>query len=93
MSRTPKPWYRKDRKEWFVTVIGKRHNLGSDRKTAFQRFHELMAQPAPRTSAHSDSVLAIIDVFLDWTKKHRAPRTFDWYLEPANPLSMSFQTT
>lgn len=30
-----------------------------------------------------------MDVFLDWTKRHRAPRTYDWYVERCQ----SFATT
>ena len=80
MARSPKPWYRRDRKAWFVTIDGKRHNLGRDRKSAFQRFHELMARPAKRTVS-TQSVAGIFDTFLDWTLKHRSPRTYDWYRE------------
>lgn len=80
MARTPKPWYRKDRKAWFVTIDGQRHNLGADRKSAFQQFHILMAQPKKR-AVPSKSVAAIIDAFLEWTQKHRAKRTYEWYLQ------------
>ena len=80
MARSPKPWYRRDRKAWFVTINGKRHNLGPDRKSAFQRFHELMARPAKRTVS-TQSVAGVFDTFLEWTLKHRAPRTYDWYRE------------
>lgn len=80
MARTPKPWYRKDRKAWFVTIDGQRHNLGAEREAAFQQFHEMMARPKKR-AVPSRSVAAIIDAFLEWTLKHRAPRTYDWYLE------------
>jgi integrase len=80
MARTPKPWWRKDRRCWFVTIDGVRHNLGQNRKLAFQRFHELMAAPKQKR-VPSDSVLAIIDVFLEWTKRHRALRTYEWYLQ------------
>ena len=27
MPRQPRPWYRKDRDAWFVTIDGTRHNL------------------------------------------------------------------
>ena len=83
MSRTPKPWYRKERKSWFVTVHGQRHNLGPDRQTAFQRFHELMAAPKsiPQKSVQTETVVSIIDSYLEWCLKHRAKRTYDWYLE------------
>ena len=45
MARSAKPWYRKDRKAWFVTIDGTRHNLGSDRTEAFRQFHTLMREP------------------------------------------------
>ena len=81
MARTPKPWYRKDRQAWFVTIDGTRHNLGRNRKAAFQRFHELMAQPRSQRQLPSETVIAVIDAFLEWTQKHRAKATYEWYLE------------
>ena len=42
MPRDPKPWFRKDRDAWFVTINGRRYNLGPDRNAAHDRFHELM---------------------------------------------------
>ena len=79
MARTPKPWFWKKRGAWFVTIDGCRHNLGPDKDDAIQLFHELMAKPQKR-AVSSDSVLGIIDAFLDWTKRHRAQGTYDWYL-------------
>ncbi len=38
MARQPKPWYRKDRDSWFVTVGGTRHNLGADKKRPLTGF-------------------------------------------------------
>jgi integrase len=78
MGRTPRPWYWKARRSWFVTLDGKRHNLGPDKAAAHDRFHELMSQPQKRV-IRSDSVLAIIDAFLDWCEKHRSPDTYEWY--------------
>jgi integrase len=78
MSRTSKPWWRKDRQAWFVTINGQRHNLGPDREQAFQQFHRLMAQ-APVTPAPTTSVVAIMDTFLEWTDQHRAQGTYRWY--------------
>lgn len=80
MARLPKPWWRKDRRSWFVTIDGVRHNLGKDRTAAFQKFHELMAQPQRRV-VMSESVASLIDAFLDWTQKHRAERTTNIYAE------------
>ncbi|MCC7421046.1 MAG: tyrosine-type recombinase/integrase [Planctomycetaceae bacterium] len=78
MARSPKPWFRKDRDAWFVTLDGRRHNLGPDREAAFRRFHQMMAEPAKRTVS-SDLLVALIDVFLDWLQKHRTLDTFEWY--------------
>lgn len=78
MARRPKPWFRKDRGAWFVTINGKRHNLGPDKKAAFDEFYRLMRQPATR-KVSDDSLATIIDAFLDWNEKNRAPATYESY--------------
>jgi integrase/recombinase XerD len=78
MSRRPKPWFRKSHCAWFVTINGRQHNLGLHKKAAETQFKALMQ--APRDAAIADtSVAYVFDQFLDWTKKHRAPRTFEFY--------------
>jgi len=37
MPRDPKPWFRKDRDAWFVSINGRRYNLGPDRDAAHDR--------------------------------------------------------
>lgn len=82
MPRRPKPWWRKDRQSWFVTIDGTRHNLGPSREAAFRRFHELMAAPkAALPPATDEDVTVVIDAFLDWTQRHRAESTYHWYLQ------------
>jgi site-specific recombinase XerD len=78
MARPPKPWFWKARKAWYVTIDGTRHFLAEDKEAALTRFHQLMAEPQKRI-VRSDSVAAIIDLFLDWCQKHRAPDTYEWY--------------
>ncbi len=78
MARPPKPWFWKARQAWYVTIDGTRHLLDADRETAQQRFHALMAQPE-RQVIRSDSVAAILDLFLDWTERNRAAKTYRWY--------------
>jgi integrase len=78
MARTPKPWYRKDRKSWFVTVEGTRHNLGRNKQEAFQKFHELMAAPIKPNKL---TVFDVMDEFLEWTLNHRAKGTYRFYRE------------
>jgi integrase len=78
MARRPKPWFRKDRNSWFVSIDGVRHNLGPDKKAAFALFHSLMTRPVRRRQT-SGSLLVIIDAFLEWCQNHRAPDTYEWY--------------
>ena len=81
MARQPKPWFREDRKVWCVTIAGKRHNLGRKKKEAFKKFYALMQAPKQRQPVERNSMLAIIDKFLDWNFNHRAKATFEWYRE------------
>jgi integrase len=80
MPRDPKPWFRKDRDAWFVTINGRRFNLGPDRAAAHDRFHELMLTGGEGdTSNGAVTVFGLFDDFLEWTKAQRAPRTYEWY--------------
>lgn len=78
MARQPKPWFWKARNAWFVTIDGQRHNLGADKKLAQEQFFQLMRQPKQGRMAPQD-LAAIIDTFLDWVQKNRAPDTYEWY--------------
>jgi integrase len=83
MARPNKPWYREDRRRWYVTINGKWHNLGPDKKRAMQRFHELMAAKDAAEDRPVDraSVAAILDEFLEWTKQNRATKTYRGYVD------------
>ena len=72
------PWYRKSRKAWFVTLDGKQIKLAKTKSEALTRFHELMAKPRTRT-VRSDSLLGIIDAFLEWVQSNRSAATYEWY--------------
>ena len=74
----PKPWYRKSRRAWFVTLDGQQINVGASKDEALARYQELLSQPRKRV-APTGSLLAIIEAFLDWCEKHRAPDTYQWY--------------
>lgn len=77
MARTPKPWYWKSRKSWYVTINGERHNLGSDKKEAKDEFHRLMTSPTAKLK--NDSAAAVLDDFLTWCEENRARKTFTRY--------------
>ena len=66
MARRAKPWFRKARGAWFVTVEGVQHNLGADKKEAFERFYQLMRQPQKRVVS-SQSLVAVVDDVVDET--------------------------
>ena len=78
MARRAKPWFRKARGAWFVTVEGVQHNLGAEKKEAFERFYQLMRQPQRRVVS-SQALVAVVDAFLDWVKINRSADTFEWY--------------
>ena len=78
MSRRSKPWFRKSRRSWFVTINGQQHNLGPEKAEAYERFYELMRQPQEqKVAAHS--LAAIADAFLEWVQRQRSPETYEWY--------------
>jgi hypothetical protein len=76
MARRPKPWYREERGEWFVTFRGVQHRLGADKTEAYRRFHELMAKP--EQTIVSGTVAEVLEHFMDWTEKNR-PKSYTWY--------------
>lgn len=76
MARIPKIWYRKERKAWFVTIHGTRHNLGPDKKQATERFHQLMGTTRHKP-VRSMSFAAIADAYLEWVKTNRAASTYE----------------
>ena len=75
MPHLPKPFFRKPRNLWYVQLNGTQHNLGPDRDAAFAAYHNLMRKPQKKRYIRSESVVAIIDSFLGYTQKHRAPDT------------------
>ncbi|QDT42567.1 Tyrosine recombinase XerC [Gimesia alba] len=76
MARPNKLWYWKAQKTYCVTIDGKRHRLGKDKKAAQDEFYRLMLQSAP---ALSDSIAVILDDFLTWTLENREERTYKGY--------------
>lgn len=50
-GRIPKPWFWSERDCWYVVVGGKRVALDREKKEAYRKYHELMAQGAPDGAA------------------------------------------
>ena len=92
MPHFPKPFFKKGRGVWYVEIDRKQINLGSNRDEAFRQYHQLMAQPRPKQVA-ADSVLGLIDAFLDWCSKHRAPDTYRWYHDRLQEFARRIEPT
>jgi Phage integrase SAM-like domain len=80
----PQPFYRKDRKTWYVQIRGRQVSLGKDRSQAFQRYYEIMARPDDVLSTELTSTAGMLlsqlfDQFLDWVQRNRAKPTYEWY--------------
>lgn len=77
------PFWFADRGAWYVHVGTTKKRLSPDKDEAWRLWHELMARPPepdkPRLTGPDVTALAILDAFLDWCQKHKAPRTYDWY--------------
>jgi hypothetical protein len=72
MAHFPKPFFKKARGVWYVEINRRQINLGPDKEQAFRHYHHLMTVPPERAPAvRSDSVVAVIDSFLEWCQKHR----------------------
>jgi integrase len=85
MARRPKPWFRKQNKQWYVCLDGQQMRLGPNKKEAFNRFHELMASKPERVAA--DAAVGLLDAFLDWTEKNKKQETYKWYLKHINSFA------
>jgi integrase len=81
MPRDPKPWYRQDRDAWFVTINGRRFNLGPDREAAHTRFHELMLNAGDDRPLNGVSMFRLFDDYLEWAQAQRSARTYEWYCD------------
>ena len=66
-------------RHWYVQIDRKQIKLGSDRDEAFRQYHQLMQQPTEQVAASPESLVDIIDAFLEWTERNRAPDTYEWY--------------
>jgi integrase len=79
----PKPWFRKDKKAWYLQVS--RHQqkcLGKTKAEADVAYREWLldqGQPLPRQDQQKLTVAEIAQEFLDDSKANNDPRTYDFY--------------
>lgn len=78
--KTPKPFFRKQTKSWYVSIDGKFHPLGKNEKEAFEQYYVLMSDRQPTGDTTPDTkVRDLLKMFLAWCKGHRDAVTHDWY--------------
>lgn len=77
------PFWRSDRQCYYVQHGTRQIRLSPDKEEAWRKWHEFMAkppEPEPIFVPGPDTqVVEILDAFLDWCSRHKAPRTYDWY--------------
>lgn len=83
--RTPKPFYRRFNDAWYVQIGKKQIRLarGKDNEAeAYRCYFAVMAEeptgemPPPL----SQPIVAVLcDMFLEWSQKNNAPRSYEWY--------------
>ncbi|QDT57043.1 site-specific tyrosine recombinase XerC [Caulifigura coniformis] len=92
-GRIPKPWFRKARGEWYVTVRGVKHRLGPDKAEADRQCLLLRAgqEPLPKVSGRGWLYASeVADRFQCWVKAERSQATLDWYCQYLQPFKKQF---
>lgn len=80
--RIPKPYWKKSHKCWYVNLGGKTVKLSADKEEAFKLYADELARSnvkEGRTSPQNVTVRDLLATFLDWTEKHKAAATWQWY--------------
>ncbi len=94
MRKPSRPWYRQFNDTWYVCLNGQQVALAKgkcNKAEAERTFHRMMARDTPQLAKPADTrVVAIFDLFLEHSKKHNAPRTYDWYREFIQDFSNLF---
>ena len=75
MSREPKPYWKMQQQRWVCTIDGKRITLGADKKSALEKFHQLMLN-RETVQVSVSSVYELSQVYLDWCQSNRKPTTY-----------------
>ena len=73
--KRPKPFFRRFTQSWYVQIGNQQINLGRDRKLAWVKCHQLMAnREAVREQV--TTVAQLFDVYLEWCSTRRSPGTY-----------------
>lgn len=73
--RQPKPFFRKSKQTWYLQLGKRQISLGKDKKSAWQRYHQIMADTEPLKE--TATVEMLFERYLDWVQENRKPGTYD----------------
>jgi hypothetical protein len=74
--RQPKPFFRKFTQSWYLQLGRRQINLGSDKKAAWEQYHEIMSSRQVLASAVVPAA-KFFEAYLTWVGRNRAPATYD----------------
>lgn len=84
-KKRPEPFFRRFDGWWYVQIGKQQIKLaaGEDNEdAAWRAYYRVMAEHGPATPAaalRDPTVTAVCNLFLDFSEKAHAPRTYDWY--------------
>ena len=89
MRTSDKPWYRKERKAWFVTLGGKQIRLSEDRAEAKRKWLKLMAEgEQPKDRWLSDCVEHYLPTLVPDTRRTREP-VLNAFMDHIGPIRVA----
>lgn len=74
--KQPKPFFRKFTGTWYVQIGKKQVNLGPDKRAAWAKYHEIMAD-RKSLSAALVTVSQLFERYLDWCQKRCSRGTYE----------------
>lgn len=83
-KKRPQPLWREQTRCYYVQLGKKKVRLDPDETEAWRLYHEIMAKPPEArvvAPVAPTLVVEVLDLFLDWTGRHKAARTYAWYRE------------
>jgi len=79
MARRSEPWYREERKAWYVWHDGREVRLAAEEQEAIDKWHDLMALSRVTTAGDKNPFKVVAEQFLDWINRNKKPKTYKVY--------------
>src|SRR5262245_10913300 len=84
-KKYPRPWFRGHDGWWYVQMGKRQVKLAQgeeNEEEAWRRYHAIMSEegcPVRPDTLPRPTVTRVCNLFLDWSKKHHTPATYEWY--------------